>query len=105
MAIYEECGVNGSIRAFGRCIGHGGLPIELPLPRARHDECRVEFTDEREYPNDEKLRIGFNGFARLVLRGERLDVEYVDVCGDVAFTETWVARPGALTRIAPTPRP
>ena len=105
MAIYEEFGVNGSIRAFGRCIGHGGLPIELPFPRARHEQCRIEFTDEREYPNDEKLRIGFNGFARLVLRGERLDIEYVDVCGDVAFTETWVARPGALARIAPTPRP
>jgi hypothetical protein len=99
MAIYEEFGVDGGVTAFGRCIGHGGLPVELPRITARHGGCRVEFVDTRLYPNDENLNVGFNGFARLVLRGNRLDVEYVDVHGTAVFTESWIADPGALRRL------
>jgi hypothetical protein len=30
LMIYKEYRVGGGISAFGRCIGHGGMPIELP---------------------------------------------------------------------------
>ena len=57
MAIYEEFGIDGGMRAFGRCVGHGGMPVDLP-PQPKHPECRVEFVDTRLYPNDENLTIG-----------------------------------------------
>lgn len=107
MAIYDEFGVAGSMRAFGRCIGHGGMPIELPPADPAHKECTVEFVDNRVYPNDENLVISFNGFARMALNRDNLKVEYVDVHGKVIFAEAWAVQGGALSRIshgaAPTP--
>ncbi len=54
--------MEGGVRAFGRCIGHGGMPVDLP-PAPLHD-FETEFVDARVYPNDENLKIGFNGSAR-----------------------------------------
>jgi Calcineurin-like phosphoesterase len=99
MAIYPEYGVEGGIRAFGRCIGHGGMPVELPPKHPKYPECVVEFIDNRLYPNNEHLKIGFNGFARLSLRGNRLRVDYVDVFGRVIFSESWRTENGALQRL------
>jgi hypothetical protein len=100
LAIYEQFGVPGGLNAFGRCVGHGGVPVELPRSATRHRGCRTEFVDTRLYPNDENLNVGYNGFARLVLRGGHLNVEYVDVRGTVVFSETWAANPGALSRLS-----
>jgi hypothetical protein len=99
MAIYDEFGVRDGIRAFGRCIGHGGMPVDLPPARPKHSQCVVEFTDERHYPNDENLKIGFNGFAQLSMQGNRMTVRYVDVRGTVIFSEVWVTKNGILERI------
>jgi hypothetical protein len=104
LAIYREFGVEGGVSAHGRCIGHGGMPVELPHA-ARHEECIAEFVDERPYPNDQNLHIGFNGFARLSLQQERLNAEYMDVLGSVIYSETWTAQNGTLTRLAGGPGP
>jgi hypothetical protein len=98
MAIYEEFGIDGGIRAFGRCAGHGGMPVDLP-PQPKHPECRVEFVDTRLYPNDENLTIGFNGFVKMALDANRLKVDYVDIHDDVVFSETWEVINGSLTRV------
>jgi hypothetical protein len=87
MAIYGEFGVRGGIRAFGRCIGHG-----------EYRACVVEFADKRHYPNNENLKIGYNGFARLTLRADRLTAEYVDLHGKVIVTEVWAAENGTVHR-------
>jgi Calcineurin-like phosphoesterase len=100
MAIYQEFGVTGGIRAFGRCIGHGGMPIDLPPKRPKHAECIVEFTDKRHYPNDEHLKVGYNGYAQLTLRNQQLTVDYVDVEATVIFTETWRVDNGVLRRLS-----
>ena len=84
MAIYEENGVPGGIRAFGRCIGHGGMPVDLPptTPRTpRQEECIVEFTDKRPYISDENITVGFNGYAQMLLQGNQVTINYVDVHG------------------------
>ncbi len=100
MAIYEEFGVDGGIRAFGRCVGHGGMPVALPPDMPTHPECRVEFVDSRPYPNDENLTVGFNGFARMTLQANHLKVEYVDVHDVVVFSERWDVNNGTLTRVS-----
>ena len=99
LAIYEEFGVRGGVRAFGRCIGHGGMPVELPPTLPRHPRCAVEFTDSRHYPNDENLAIGFNGFAQMSLRENRATIQYVDVHGALIFSESWVVEDGELQRV------
>jgi hypothetical protein len=98
MAIYEEFGVRGGVRAFGRCIGHGGMPVDLPPSRPKHAQCVVEFTDRRHYPNDENLTIGFNGFAKMSLHENRATIQYVDVHGATIFSESWVCEDGWLQR-------
>ncbi|MBV9824915.1 MAG: metallophosphoesterase [Alphaproteobacteria bacterium] len=98
MAIYEEAGLPDNIRALGRCVGHGGMPVELSPAKPRHPEYKVEFVDDRLYPNDENLKIGYNGFARMTFRGPQLSVDYVDIEGTVVFSEVWQVDKGALTR-------
>jgi Calcineurin-like phosphoesterase len=100
MTIYQEGGVAGGIRAFGRCIGNGGMPVALPPPTSNHPQFPVEFVDRRVYQNDENLAIGFNGFVRLTVQANRLSVEYVDLNDTVLFTETWSVDRGTLARTA-----
>lgn len=97
--IYREYEMGGGIRAIGRCVGHGGMPIELPS-EVKDASCPVEFEDQRLYPNDENLTVGYNGYAALALRENKLEVRYVDVLGDTVFSEQWSASDGALTRSA-----
>ena len=106
MAIYPEYGLPGCVRAFGRCIGHGGMPIELPPAKPMHPHFPVEFADSREYPNDEQLTVGYNGFARLTLNGNQATVDYVDLDGTVIFSEGFAVDNGNLQRTfggAPAP--
>jgi calcineurin-like phosphoesterase family protein len=98
LAIYREHTVRGGISAFGRCIGHGGMPVDLPPAQPKHAECIIEFTDDRPYPNDENLTIGFNGYAELSLQDKQATVSYVDVRGKRIFSEAWVVNNDVLQR-------
>jgi hypothetical protein len=100
MTIYEKFCADDGIEAFGRCIGHGGMPVDLPPDPPPHPDCPKEFVDERLYPNDENLSIGFNGFAKMSLKGNLLTIQYVDVLGALVFSETWSAGNGILTRVS-----
>jgi hypothetical protein len=98
LAIYEEAAMAGGVAAYGRCIGHGGMPVDPPPKIALHDFA-VEFVDERLYPNDENLTVGYNGFAKMILRDDRLTLDYVDVRGTRVFSETWTVDQGKLVRL------
>ena len=97
LAIYREAAMDGGVRAFGRCIGHGGMPVDLPPAAPLHDYA-TEFVDARVYPNDENLKVGFNGFAHMTLRRNRLALDYVDLEGTCVFSEVWTADRGLLVR-------
>jgi hypothetical protein len=99
MAIYPEYGLRGGIKAFGRCIGHGGMPVELPPAQPKHPECAVEFVDTRQYPNDENLTIGYNGHAQMSLQRDQMTVDYLDLHGTVIYSESWAVNNGELQRI------
>jgi hypothetical protein len=90
--------MEGGVTAHGRCIGHGGMPVELPKS-VLHDFA-AEFVDMRIYPNDENLAIGFNGFAKMTLSGNRLSLDYVDLKGTLVFSEVWTADRGELVRVS-----
>jgi hypothetical protein len=99
LAIYRQFEVQGGLSAFGRCIGHGGMPVDLPPATPKHPECAVEFVDERHYPNDEGLTIGFNGHAQMVLRGPSATIDYLDLYGQILFSEEWRTTNGSLERV------
>jgi hypothetical protein len=98
LMIYKEFGLEGGLRAHGRCIGHGGMPVEYPLPAPVDEMCPVERMDDRLYFTNEDLRLGMNGFARLTLHGPTR-AEYVDLRGDVFFCEDWKTEGGELKRV------
>ena len=101
LAIYEKFEAAHSVTAFGRCLGHGGMPVDLPPAKITDAACEVEFVDRRVYPNKEGLTIGMNGFAELTLVGNRLEVAYVDIGRTVVFSEAWVAgNDGEIARVA-----
>jgi len=87
LAIYDRYHVPEGIEAYGRCIGHGGMPVERG-----HDpdlDCPLLAWDNRRYENGEKINVGFNGHVDLSLDGPKLHAEYVDLNRTLLLTEDW----------------
>jgi hypothetical protein len=73
MAGYHSQG-SEKIQAHGRCIGHGGMPVE------RHnapDRNRVAFFDNRVYSAEDNF--GWNGYVTLEFDDAKLKVSYRDI--------------------------
>ena len=88
---------------MGRCIGHGGMPVDLPGTAKTGQLGAVEFLDKRPYHNDEGLTVGINGMVLLTIDGAELGVTYVDVQGASVFEERFLAQGGAPVRTAFNP--
>jgi Calcineurin-like phosphoesterase len=86
-AIYDQFAVDGGISTYGRCVGHGGMPVERGAPDI--DDCRWLAWDNRRYDNGEPINVGFNGHANLILDGPVMRAEYQDLNGALLFTEEW----------------
>jgi Calcineurin-like phosphoesterase len=82
----------------GRCIGHAGMPIDLPGKQKSGSMGTAEYVDKRLYKNDERLHVGMNGFVRLKMTGDALKVEYVDIHDMLVFEETFKSVQGAVSR-------
>ena len=82
----------------GRCIGHGGMPVDLPGTPKTGQIGTAAFVDPRPYVNDEGLHVGINGLVRLTLDGARLHIDYVDLFGQSVFEETFAAENGLPAR-------
>lgn len=83
-ALYGKhaAGSNG-LAAYGRCLGHGGLPIEdIRDEPKRGDKYQVGLVlyDRRERTRIGALQtpVGYNGYANLTFQGEELAIEYKD---------------------------
>ncbi len=98
LAVYEPFTIDG-LEIHGRCIGHGGMPVEL-RPQVRDARARLAFTDARSYENSEGIEVGYNGYALLRLRGAQLGIEYRDLRGEPVWQEAWQPGDGALARRA-----
>jgi hypothetical protein len=90
---YGPVSVNGLPAIRARCIGHGGMPIELDQPdEARARATNLVFYDDRRDPESSaalQTPIGYCGFAVLRLDGPLLTVEYIDENGNLLLTESW----------------
>jgi hypothetical protein len=87
LTIYDRYHVPEGIEAHGRCIGHGGMPVERGhLPDL---DCPWLAWDNRRYHNGEDINVGFNGHTNLSLDGPELHVEYRDLNSTLLLTEDW----------------
>jgi hypothetical protein len=81
------------LEVYGRCLGHGGLPIEdiEDTPKGgRKYQVGLVLYDRRERTRvgASQTPVGYNGYATLVFEGNRLTVEYRDA-ERLLVTETW----------------
>jgi len=87
-AIYGKFKVGDGIEAYGRCVGHGGMPVERGhAPDIK--ECPCLFYDDRAYENDEDIDVGYNGFVNLQFNGPNLLVKYFDLYNKDLLHEEW----------------
>ena len=102
-AIYgKNATEKGGLPVYGRCLGHGGLPIEdiegQPRPSQKYQNGLVLY-DKRERTRIGALEIpvGFNGYANLTFTGNQLMVDYKDTKQPL-ITEKWVVGAGGVLK-------
>jgi Calcineurin-like phosphoesterase len=81
LAGYDVHGTE-SLKSYGRCVGHGGMPVELGTPIR---EPRPLFYDNRRGAHG----FGVNGHVNLTFAGPRVECSYVDLDGNVLVEETF----------------
>jgi Calcineurin-like phosphoesterase len=70
------------LQAFGRCIGHGGMPLSLGAPTRKPGP---KFYDNRQGV----AGYGVNGHVNLSFAGPNLTATYVDLDGTEILREAW----------------
>ena len=81
----------GGLRAYPRCIGHGGMLVEItkltkPNPGIAYYDPRTHKIDRK---NPQTL-VGYNGHVELILDGAQLTIEYHDILhNNLLLTETF----------------
>jgi predicted phosphodiesterase len=94
LALYGKHGTrSGVLEAFGRCLGHGGLPIEdireEPKGDAKHQVGLVLYDRrKKKVIGSDDTPVGYNGYADLLFEGPRLRVEYRDA-ENLLVSEEW----------------
>ena len=80
LTLYHPKEIVPSLTAYPRCVGHGGMPVDVSDPGKV--KPMVQFYDPRTHAIDEdhpNTRVGFNGHLRLTFDGPQLTIEYRDI--------------------------
>lgn len=93
-SVYGKFSMPGGLTAYGRCIGHGGMPVEVNtngLKPQKMGYSRLVMVDDRVRKGEggEKDPLGWNGYVTLGVKDAELTIEYFDA-GQTLFKETWV---------------
>lgn len=91
LAIYRMHAKDGGVNAFGRCIGHGGMPVERGIPDT--GKAPIEFYDTRPHGIENTDKPGRNGFVIVQIDGDALTIDYRDIDDTPLLVETFT--PGA----------
>ena len=98
LGIYDKFGTDGGITAYGRCAGHGGMPVETTLPDPGK-KAPLQLFDQRETLLEDGTPVGINGYVHATIEGNDLTLDYRDVHDTQVFLETFSATAsGALER-------
>lgn len=101
-AMYGKTQVGKGITAYGRCIGHGGMPVEIDGFKRKSSKTgadRLTVYDHRVHRTRirRKTPLGYNGYAVIRLKADTLSVEYRDFYQSLV-TETWQVFPDGAIR-------
>jgi calcineurin-like phosphoesterase family protein len=83
MAGYDLAGPD-NLQCYGRCIGHGGMPVEVKLPNPKANP-QPQFYDHRRADSG----FGHNGSVNLTFHANILRASYIDVRGEELLNENW----------------
>jgi hypothetical protein len=94
-SIFGKAQIGDGITAYGRCMGHGGMPVELEekafeRSTTKHGYNKLVMVDTRTRVNTPGCHLGFNGYALIALDNDVLEIEYYDVNGKI-IAEKWIA--------------
>lgn len=91
-AMYKQTQLREGLIASGRCLGTGGMPVEVgDQPDLANNGSNLQLYDDRIYRRARGKPVGYNGFANLRIDGAQLQIEYRDVENRLLVGETWVA--------------
>ena len=90
LVIYNKTKNGKGPVAYGRCLGHGGLPVEIKMPDGEEDIRKIMLYDRRVRKVIKKYKLGYNGFVRLNLEGNKIEAQYLDLEDTCVFEEQWV---------------
>lgn len=95
MAIYDKSTVDG-IAMFARCVGHGGMPVELN--EVKYAAVPLQYYDARVYQTYDDTRVGFNGFVNIKLERNIAMLDYRDVHNNSVLREIFTSTATGLTQ-------
>ena len=92
LGIYNKFSKDGGITVYGRCLGHGGMPVDVGTPDST--KAPLKFYDPRTHALDDKTEVGQNGFVTATIKGGVLTLDYRDVENKQLLVEQFTAGPG-----------
>jgi hypothetical protein len=88
-SVYDKGSVAG-LSAYGRCAGHGGMPVDMNKPK-HCAKAPLQFFDERVYQKLEGKKVGFNGFINLTIEGNVATLDHRDLDNHSFLVERFIA--------------
>jgi hypothetical protein len=89
LGIYDKHDTGAGITAYGRCVGHGGMPVETSDPDPQ--KAPVKFYDKRTHLLDDGSPVGENGFVVLTIDGPTMNLHYRDSSNTELLAERFIA--------------
>ena len=97
LGIYDKHTTTEGITFYPRCIGHGGMPVELAKPNRSKAPLRL-YDKERSHKLDDGTDVGENGLVNLTIQGDVLTLDYRDIKNTSLLVERFTpGANGALT--------
>jgi len=91
LAGYDLYGTS-KLKSHGRCVGHGGMPVEVDAPKHEPAPLFYDLRTSRD-------QYGVNGFVNLTFDGPNLCVDYKDLDDTTILWARWVVEGGGMIRI------
>ncbi|WP_128544112.1 metallophosphoesterase family protein [Larkinella soli] len=88
LSFYDKYGFPDGVQAWGRCVGHGGMPVETDAPDQGH-LGQLRLYDRRVRERIRRKDIGYNGFALMSITGPDIEINYIDQNKVTVVTERW----------------
>ena len=106
LAIYDLYSLDGGIKVYGRCLGHGGMPVDVSTSdNFKLSKAPLLLYDSATHKLDDGTEVGRNGFVVLTLDGSALTFDYRDLDSQSLFIERFVGAPDGTVQYACEPLP